>query len=57
MNAIDTALTGTTYLSPSRNTAFYDRYQKQHAQTVAWLQHANQQAAAIRDRERNADKA
>ena len=57
MNAIDTALTGTTYLSPSRYTAFYDRYQKQHAQTVAWLQHANQQAAAIRDRERNADKA
>ena len=55
MSELDTALTGTDYLSPSRYTAFYDRYHKQHAQTVAWLQLANRQAAIIRDRERCSD--
>ncbi len=55
MSEIDTALTGTTYLSPSRYTAFYDRYHKQLLQTLAWLQQATHQAATKRDLERRAD--
>ncbi|MCX6049471.1 MAG: hypothetical protein NT075_30600, partial [Chloroflexi bacterium] len=57
MSELDTALTGTTYLSPSRYTAFYDHYHKQLLQTLAWLQQATRQAATTRDLERRADQA
>ena len=48
----ESALPGTAYLSPARRTAFYDHYQKQYAQTLAWLQRALAQAAHSRDQER-----
>src|SRR5690349_18449745 len=56
MSEIDPPLPGTTYLSPSRHTAFYDRYQKQHSQTLAWLERATRQAAVIRDMERTSEQ-
>ena len=53
----ESALPGTTYLSPARRTAFYDHYQKQYEQTLAWLQRALAQAAHTRDQERHLDDA
>lgn len=53
----ESALPGTAYLSPARRTAFYDHYQKQYAQTLAWLQRALNQASHRRDRERRTDAA
>lgn len=57
MAETEVALPGTAYLSPARRTAFYDHYQKQYEQTLAWLQRALAQAAHTRDRERHLDGA
>jgi dienelactone hydrolase len=51
------ALPGTEFLSPAKHTAFYDRYQRQYAQTVAWLQRALREQALQRDRERSDETA
>lgn len=51
------ALPGTAYLAPTRRTAFYDFYQKQYAETLAWLQRALAQAAVTRNQNRRADGA
>lgn len=55
MTATEQALAGTTYLSPARRTAFYDCYQRQYAQTLAWLQQALTSAATARDQQRRHD--
>ena len=55
MGETEYALPGTTYLAPARRTAFYDFYQKQYAQTLAWLQRAVDEAAVTRDRQRRSD--
>lgn len=55
MVEMEQALPGTAYLSPARRTAFYDYYQRQYAQTLAWLQRGVAQAAAERDQRRRAD--
>jgi len=57
MAETEAALRGTAYLSPARRTAFYDHYQKQYEQTLAWLQRALAQAAHTRDGERRLDAA
>jgi len=57
MVATEHALSGTAYLSPARRTAFYDHYQQQYAQTLAWLQRTLVQAARTRDQERRTDAA
>jgi hypothetical protein len=43
------ALPGTELLTPDRHTAFADRYHKQYAQTLAWLQRDLQEKARRRD--------
>lgn len=45
MTATEPALPGTMYLAPTKRTAFYDYYQRQYAQTLAWLQQALTTAA------------
>lgn len=55
MGETEYALLGTTYLAPARRTAFYDFYQKQYAQTLAWLQRAVAEAAVTRDHRRRSD--
>jgi len=55
MGETEYALPGTIYLAPARRTAFYDFYQKQYAQTLAWLQRAVDEAAVTRDRQRRSD--
>ncbi len=57
MSETEQALPGTTYLAPARRTAFYEHYQKQYSQTLAWLQIALQQAAHQRDQQRPSDRA
>jgi len=57
MTKLETALAGTDVLTRVRHTAFYDYYQKQYAQTVAWLQRAIQAAALARDQQRKVDAA
>ena len=52
MTATEQALSGTTYLAPTKRTAFYDYYQRQYAQTLAWLQQALTAAAVRRDQQR-----
>lgn len=52
MTAPEQALSGTTYLSPARRTAFYDYYQRQYAQTLAWVQQALTTAATARNQQR-----
>lgn len=57
MTATEQALAGTTYLSTAKRTAFYDYYQRQYAQTLAWLQQALTTAATTRDQQRRHDDA
>lgn len=57
MIATEQALSGTTYLAPTKRTAFYDYYQRQYAQTLAWLQQALVTAATTRDQQRRHDGA
>ncbi|MBX3010066.1 MAG: dienelactone hydrolase family protein [Caldilineaceae bacterium] len=54
---MEEALSETLYLAPARRTAFYDLYQRQYAQTFAWLQRALGEAAATRDQQRRTDDA
>ena len=57
MIATEQALPGTTYLAPTKRTAFYDYYQRQYAQTLAWLQQALTTGATRRDQQRRHDGA
>lgn len=57
MTATEQALAGTTYLPTAKRTAFYDYYQRQYAQTLAWLQQALTTAALTRDQRRRHDDA
>lgn len=57
MTVTEQALAGTTYLPTAKRTAFYDYYQRQYTQTLAWLQQTLTTAALTRDQQRRLDDA